>query len=109
MDVNSSPLEGVEGVVEWLITPGDSGYYVGHCRQLGLATQGKTWRELMSRISDSMELLFASIATEDDLDAFLLDRGWTQVPRLEEFGELDIPFIPRKVGIDEYSAAAFHQ
>ena len=91
----------VKGAIPWSVKETVEGPWVAVCDSLGLTVQSDTWADLMDDIGSTLELMFADLLEEGQLDQFFQQRGWTRQTQYEvepeatsENFRFDIPFIP---------------
>jgi hypothetical protein len=53
-----------------------SGQYIGVCPALNLNAAGDSWVEFQECANEAMQLLFADLFEDDELEAFLRRNGW---------------------------------
>lgn len=51
--------------------------WMGVCEELGISTEGETLDELHSLIPETIHLLMTDLVQDDELDAFLREKGWS--------------------------------
>lgn len=52
--------------------------WIAECRPLGLSMEGDTLDEVRGLIGETMHALFLDLIEDGDLEAFLLEKGWTK-------------------------------
>jgi hypothetical protein len=62
--------------------------YIGACEPLNIVLEADSLDEMYSLINESLQLLFADLLSDNELDAFLRKKGWTAV-NLCEAGSSD--------------------
>ena len=65
--------------VTWIRQLNPNGIWVAWCDLLGISVEGDTHEELVSAISESLEVLFEDLFEAGDLDPYLLSKGWRMV------------------------------
>lgn len=93
----------VNGNVQWYITQGKGGNWVGICEPLKLTVQSQTWADLMEDIGLTLNGLMVDLLESNELPQFLRDRGWTlsgPIPNSQEVVRFDVPFFPAMMGAD---------
>lgn len=64
--------------ISWIAFPGDEQGWIATCEPLGLMLDGSSLDELHSLIPETMNLLFADLIEDGDLEKFLIERGWNE-------------------------------
>ena len=68
----------VQGLVQWQHwQSGRSGRWIAVCEPLNLVLQGESKEELYSLIPEAVDLLMRDLVRENEIDAFLRERGWS--------------------------------
>ena len=73
------------------------GNLVGICQSLAITVQSETWVSLLEDIAQTLNLLFADLLEDGELDEFLRDRGFRlldALPAKPDDAWFDIPFSP---------------
>lgn len=65
------------GQLAWLVRREPSGRWLAECKEMGLATEATSLDELYSVIWETIELTLCDLLEENELDAYLRERGWT--------------------------------
>jgi hypothetical protein len=81
--------------VPWQYSRAKGGNYVAVCDPLKLTLQAPTFSELMEDIAVSLDALMKDLLSENELDKFLRERGWSavgQVPTRPRNIRFDVPF-----------------
>jgi hypothetical protein len=93
-------VEVVKGNIQWNITQGKSGAWIGVCEPLKLTVQSDTWAGLMEDIGLTLNAVLKDLMISNELPQFLRDRGWQVIgaipPRPEDV-QFDVPFFPAMV------------
>ena len=90
----------IDAQIPWQIDRAEGKRWVGICDPLDLTVESETWAELMEDIALTLDAMLRDLLANDELDRFLLDRGWTaNGPTVTETEEVrfDVPFIPALV------------
>lgn len=68
----------IDAKVAWLAKQTSSApeRWMGVCEMLNIATEAESLDELHSLIPESIHLLITDLLEEDELDAFLREKGW---------------------------------
>jgi hypothetical protein len=67
--------------------------WLGVCPEVNLTMEADSLDELYSLIEESMDLLMIDLLEDDELDAYLRERGWTATGGLPARGEAaDVDF-----------------
>ncbi len=101
----------IEAEIPWRIGRADEEHWIGICDPLGLTVESETWAELMEDIALTLEAMLKDLLSSNDLDRFLLDRGWTARGGPLDDAEavrFDVPFIPALMQSHD-SPEAVHQ
>ena len=68
----------LKGNLEWKATQSKtSRRWIGVCEPLNLAMEAESLDELHSVISESIHALMQDLLSDNELDAFLRERGWS--------------------------------
>lgn len=83
--------------IQWHAKQSDaSKRWVAVCPPLNLAMEADSMEELRSLINEGMQLLFCDLFMDDELEAFLRERGWQSMPSPEQRErdgvEFDVPW-----------------
>ena len=97
----------IEAEVPWRIGRADGERWVGICDPLKLTVESETWAELMEDIALTLDGMLHDLLSNNELDRFLRDRGWTAHGPTDdaEAVRFDVPFIPALVQPDDSTAA----
>ena len=101
----------IDAEIPWRIGRADREHWVGICDPLGLTVESETWAELMEDIGLTLDAMFQDLLSNNELDQFLSDRGWTAHGPTEAEADgvrFDVPFIPALVR-SHGSTAAVHR
>jgi hypothetical protein len=67
----------VKSTLEWSATQSASSRkWIAECEALGLSMEGDSLDELHSLIPEACFALFVDLLEDDELDRFLMERGW---------------------------------
>lgn len=67
----------LDAKIQWFARPSTtSGRWIGVCEPMNLIMEANGLDELRSLIEESMQLLFADLLEDHELDKYLRDRGW---------------------------------
>lgn len=90
----------IDAHLQWRCLTAKGGNWVGVCDPLRITIQAGTWGELMEDIAHSLDAFFKELLTENELQTFLQNHGWTMVgplpralPKPADF-RFDVPFFP---------------
>ena len=67
----------IDAQIPWQIDRAEGERWVGICDPLDLTVESETWAELMEDIALTLDAMLRDLLANDELDRFLLDRGWT--------------------------------
>ncbi len=82
--------------LQWRFVIGKGGNYVAVCDALKLTLQAKTWAQLMEDTSDVLNAIFHDLLSDNELDRFLSEHGWSlvgKIPVKRENVQFDVPFF----------------
>jgi hypothetical protein len=84
--------------------------WIAECDDLGLTVQSSRFSELPEDISDTLELLFKDLVSDDKLDTFLSAHGWSREPLPSDPSDavFDVPFELLMAGDQDGSTASLH-
>ena len=110
MEEGSMAVVHIEAEIPWRIGRADGEHWVGICDPLELTVESETWADLMEDIALTLDAMLHDLLSNNELDQFLQDRGWTAHGPTDgaEAVRFDVPFIPALVQPDD-STAAFHR
>lgn len=95
----------IDAEIPWRVRS-DGGHWVGICDPLDLTVESETWFELMEDVALTLDAMFQDLLSNNELDQFLRDRGWTaHGPTDAEAVRFDVPFIPALVQSDDSTEA----
>ncbi len=67
----------VKSTLEWTATQTESSHkWIAECEALGLSMEGDSLDELHSLIPEACFALFVDLLEDNELDQFLMERGW---------------------------------
>jgi len=66
----------IQSQLKWVATKTRSGKWIGECDPLNIAMEADSLDELYSLIPESIHLMFTDLLEDNELDAFLRERGW---------------------------------
>ncbi len=81
--------------LQWMAFETESGTWVARCEPLCLTLEGDSLDELHSLIPEVLKGLFEDLVEDDELEQFLVDRGWRaeDIPtHPEEIQEVSVPW-----------------
>jgi predicted RNase H-like HicB family nuclease len=83
-----------------------TGRFIGVCRPLNLNAVGDTWAEFQECANEALQVLFADLFKEGELEEFLRRNGWrvlTPLPaRSSPTPRFDVPFsLERRARFEE--------
>ncbi len=54
-----------------------SGRWIGECKSLGIVVEGDSLDDVHNATDEAIDLLFADLVEDGELEEFLADRGWS--------------------------------
>ena len=99
----------IEANITWQAAHDEqSSMWIGACPALNLNALGETWIELQENASEALELLLQDLFLENELEAFLRQRGWhvTEIPPPGSNPNFDVPFKVERKEIAKLVASA---
>lgn len=86
----------IKAELTWAVTQDpESGVYIGICEAVNLNAMGETFADFQQSASDALNLLLTDLFEDDELEQFLVDRGWsteTSLPDPNGVPTFDVPF-----------------
>jgi predicted RNase H-like HicB family nuclease len=86
----------IQANVMWrAIKSNTSSRHIAVCDELNLCLEGKDEEELRSLIPEAMQLLMIDLLADNEIDAYLRERGWQAVnlpQRMNGNVEFNVPF-----------------
>lgn len=95
----------IRGEIPWTFALNPAtGLYIGFCEPLGLNADGETFHDLRECMEEATDLLFHALYEDDELDAFLREKGWELVeggvaPGAEP--SFDVPFDQNQIPYED--------
>lgn len=97
----------VEADLVWQVVRNQTtGRFIGVCRPLNINAVGDTWGEFQEAANEAIQVLFADLFKEGELEEFLRRHGWRALTPLPARGSasprFDVPFgLERKARFEE--------
>lgn len=66
----------IEGKLQFRIWETDSGHWIGVCDALKIVLQAESETEMANSVQESLDLIFADLIEEGELEQYLTDLGW---------------------------------
>ena len=85
----------IQANLNWRYTRARGGNYVAICDPLKLTLQAETFSDLIEDIGISLDALLKDLLSENELDRFLREHGWTAlnpIPARPKNVRFDVPF-----------------
>lgn len=88
----------IDATVDWhIVHDAARGKWYGVCPALNLNASGDTQFEMLECAGEAVQLLFVDLVEDEELDAFLAERGWDISPIARELPpsaqpKFDVPF-----------------
>lgn len=86
----------VNANIQWKVSQGKGGNWIGVCEPLKLTVQSETWSELMEDIGLTLNDVMGDLLVSNELPQFLREQGWQlvggRIPESKDAVRFDVPF-----------------